>query len=195
MPAPITLSSRLDAVNTILRASGEAPVSTLVGATLDVANAGNVLDETIREVQSEGWTFNTEDGVEFSPDSGGLINLPQNVLAVDFDDDAADIKPTMRGLKVYDLKNHTYTFAKKVKGSVIYLLDWDELPEKARRYITIRAARIFHDSFVGDEKSHAFSYDDEIKARIGFVVENSENADANIFDNLGQEAFLFRRPS
>jgi hypothetical protein len=99
----------------------------------------------------------------------------------------------MRGLEVYDRKNHTSTFTTSIKGAVIYLLDWDRLPETARRYITIRASRVFHDSYVGDEKAHAFSADDELQARVSFVDENMENSDANIFDNHGQEATLYRR--
>ena len=47
---------------------------------------------------------------------------------------------------------------------IVYLLPFDEIPEQAKRYITIRSARIFHDRTLGANTLHKFSLEDEEKA-------------------------------
>lgn len=52
----------------MLAAIGEAPISTLEGATqADVLVALQILRMTTREVQSWGWRFNLDFGYEISP--------------------------------------------------------------------------------------------------------------------------------
>jgi hypothetical protein len=176
------LTSRLDAVNTILTASGESPVSSLAGTTVDTANAESVLDEVLRDVQTEGWHFNTEKEVSLSPDGSSLINLPTNVAKIDLSDvDTSDVDIVQRGTRLYDRKGHTYEFEATIKADIVYLLPFEELPEAARRFIVVRAARIFHDRFVGSETTHRFTEQDELRARVALVSANVDNEDANIF--------------
>ena len=58
----MALTTKLEAVNTMLGVIGESPVNTISGSSLpaSVVVALNILDETNREVQSVGWDFNTE---------------------------------------------------------------------------------------------------------------------------------------
>ena len=51
----------LPAINQILAAVGQAPVTTLDQPNPDVAIAYDTLLQVSREVQSEGWTFNREE--------------------------------------------------------------------------------------------------------------------------------------
>ena len=37
-----------------------------------------------------------------------------------------------------------------------------DIPEEARRYITIRAARVLQSRFIGNEELHKFSYNEEL---------------------------------
>ena len=56
------LASRLPAVNLILASCGQAPVTTLLDQTNpEVTIVNDTLSQVSKEVQSEGWTFNTED--------------------------------------------------------------------------------------------------------------------------------------
>lgn len=64
----LLVATELDAVNACLVAGGEAPVSTVVGQRPDVLAAQQLVREASREVQSEGWRFNTEFGLEILPD-------------------------------------------------------------------------------------------------------------------------------
>lgn len=176
------LTSRLDAVNTILTASGESPVSSLGGTTADTANAEAVLDEVLRDVQTEGWHFNTESEVPFTPDNSKLINLPANVAKIDLSaSDTQEVDIVQRGTRLYDRKARSYEFKRPLKADVVYLLPFEELPEAARRFIAVKAARIFHDRFVGSETTHRFTEQDEIRARMALTSANTDNADANIF--------------
>lgn len=176
------LTSRLDAVNIILSASGENPVSALNNTTADAANADSILEEVLRDVQSVGFHFNTENDFPLTPDNDGKIILPSNVAKVDVDSwEFPDVDVVQRGSNLYDKVSHSFVFTKPLKAEVVFILPFEDLPEQARRYIAVRAARIFHDRFVGSEVEHKFTADDELQARTNLNKSNLENADPNIF--------------
>ena len=57
-----SFQAELDAVNDILSAIGESPVSTLEGdVNADVVNARRILTKINRMEQSKGWTFNIDE--------------------------------------------------------------------------------------------------------------------------------------
>ena len=71
-----TRTSELEAVNTILSTVGEAPLSSLTGSLpVDGTMARNVLNEINREVQSQGWHFNTHYKATLSKDASNKIPL------------------------------------------------------------------------------------------------------------------------
>jgi len=184
----IARTTELQAVNTMLSAVGEPPINNLEGQkNADAAIANNILDEVSSEVQTHGWHFNTQLKVELNPDSNNEILLADNVVRVDLADttnglvDDRDI--TQRGSKLFNRTDNTYTFTSAVKAMVIYLLDWDDLPEPARRFITVRAARIFQDRMVGSQAHHAFSKEDEVRARALLREFEMDTGDYSIFDN------------
>ena len=135
------LTSELEAVNTILAAIDESPVSSLsLSGLYPLEQAKAALSEASRAVQSTGWAFNTEEGFSATKDGSGQITLAGNVLA--FAPDASlTIDPVLRGSRLYDRKAHSYVFTANVTGTAVFLLGWDELPQAARHYITIRAAK------------------------------------------------------
>jgi|2_EtaG_2_1085320.scaffolds.fasta_scaffold07792_2 hypothetical protein len=189
-----TRTTELEAVNTMLSAVGEPPINSLEDQkNVDAAIAGNVLTEISREVQASGWHFNTQIKVTLTPDdSTKHINLTDNMVRVDTDywtsttstdllNDARDI--TQRGGRLFDRSNNTYEFTKAVEATVVYILDWDDLPEPARRYVTVRAARIFQDRMVGSPAHHSFSQEDEVRARALLKEFEGDTADHSIFGN------------
>ena len=76
-------TEELPAVNQILSSVGQAPVTTLDQTNPDVAIAYDTLLQVSREVQSEGWTFNTELEYEDTTDSNKEYVIPNNMLQVD----------------------------------------------------------------------------------------------------------------
>jgi hypothetical protein len=84
MPNPNkAVSTELDAVNQILSAVGQAPVTTLDLQNPEVYTTLQTLRDVSREVQSEGWYFNTENAVEFTPNSSNEIPVADDVLQID----------------------------------------------------------------------------------------------------------------
>ena len=174
-------TTRLEAVNTMLSAVGTAPVNSLSSPKgADRSMSERILDETHREVVSRGWSFNFETKVEFTP-LGDAITLDENVLRIDATPGYnTGLDLVQRGTKLYDRKAHTYTITDKVTADVIYYTEWDELPEPARRYIMVRATRVFADRAVGYNHQHAFTVADEVQALADLKNSEGETGDHNM---------------
>ena len=55
-----TRTTKIESVNTMLSTIGESPINTLTGTLpVDATLAINILDEVNREVQAQGWKFNS----------------------------------------------------------------------------------------------------------------------------------------
>lgn len=182
-----TLTTQLEAVNSMLGHIGESPVDSIATPSalpVSASTALTILDEVSREVQSDGWYFNTEKDVTLSPDAGNSdkIVLDTDVIEADVLDHSSDIVP--RGLTLYDRKNNTTAFTKDIKVTLTRLLDWDSLPEPARRYITLRAARVLQGRIVGSRELEALIARDEYMAKARLEEFDAKSSDRTIFDNF-----------
>lgn len=174
-------TTELEAVNTMLNTIGEAPVNTLVNMTsVDAITALSILQSVNREVQSQGWFFNSEANYPLTPNQNGELVLPTNTMTIDSNDDVYKHDLVQRGSRAYDRLNHTYIFEEAVKCDLILLLHFDEIPEAAKRYITIRASRIFQDRVLGSDSLHRMNREDEYQALTTLRLMESETADYNI---------------
>jgi len=183
---PLANTTKLEAINTMMSAIGEAPVNTLDASsqTQDVIMAKSILDEVSREVQSAGWHFNREYEVSLSPNTSNEILLSENVARVDVEPvNSNTTQYIQRGQKIYNKTDKTFTIADALKCTVVYLLDWTDLPQAARQYIMIRAARKLQDRVVGSGKHHDFNQMDEYQSLVTLREAESDNADYTIFDN------------
>lgn len=179
-----TLTTKLETVNSMLGHVGETPVNSIADTNalpVTAAMAVTIVDEVSREVQSEGWHFNTEDNVELTPDSQGNITIPEDIIELDVADKTVDI--VQRGLSLFDKRTNTTTFKDKITVSLIRLLDWDSLPEVARRYITLRASRVFQGRVVGSKELEALVARDEFQARARLMNTDGNTSDRTIFDS------------
>lgn len=182
----MALTTKLEAVNTMLGVIGESPVNTISGSSLPVSvvTALNVLDEVSREVQSEGWHFNTEFEYPLVRNSSNQFSLPTNTLKIDTPiDKYTDIDVVQRGTSLYDRKNHTDVFDEDLEVTITFELTFEDLPQQFRTYINIKAARKFANRFLGSPEIESFTLRDEINAKATAVDSDSENADRTIFDN------------
>lgn len=187
-------TTELEAINTMLSTIGEAPVNTVEdNGIVDAVIARQILRSTSREVQSRGWHFNTEKGFLLTPDSEGFITLPPTTLRVDTVDEFQDIDVVLRGNRLYDRRNHTFKFDKPIRVDAVILLPFEELPEVAREYITIRASRIFQERVVGSDILSSFSKSDELRALVALQEMEADTADYNILtDNYSVARVLVR---
>lgn len=179
-----TVTSKLEAVNTMLTSIGESPVNTITSSTTtDVSIAVQILNNVSREIQSIGWHFNTDTNYKLSKNTSNEVVLPANCLRVDNSNQDADLDLVERNRKLWDRENHTYTITQDVRVNITWLLEFTEIPETARRYITIRAARIFQDRMLASDTLHKFHQVDEIQALAALKEQEGDTRDHSIFDN------------
>ena len=196
-----TRTTELEAVNTILSTIGEAPLSTLTGSLpVDGTMAKSVLNEINREVQSMGWHFNTQPKVTLSKDAGNsTIPLATNVLRVQLNPylhSKTDYDIVQRDNILFNLVTNTSTFTEDLKDvKIVYLLDFSEIPEQAKRYITIRSARVFHDWTLGANTLHKFSVEDEEKSLVILRQAEASTGDYSVFDSPDQIYTVSRKKS
>ena len=186
-----TRSTELEAVNVILSTIGEAPLNSLSGSLpVDGTMAKNVLSEISREVQSSGWHFNTHYKSTLTRDTNNNIPVATNVVRVELDpnlESKGDYDLVQRDGKLFNLAKNTGVFDKDFENvTQVLLLPFNEIPEQAKRYITIRSARVFHDRTLGANTLHKFSQEDEKQALS--ILRNAEarTGDFTIFDTPEQ---------
>ena len=188
-----TVTSKLESVNVMLTAIGESPVNTITSSTTtDVSIALQILDNVSREVQSAGWHFNTDTNYTLSRNTTNHIDLPANALRVDTSNSDAHLDLVERARKLWDRENHTYVLTKDIKVNITWLLEFTELPETARRYITIRATRIFQDRMLASETLHRFHQIDEFQALSALKEHEGDTRDHSVFDNYSTYRIIDR---
>ena len=76
---PLARSTELEAVNRVLQMMGEAPVNSLSGQFGLAKQAQDTLTNVSRQVQAEGWSFNTDYEVTLTRNSSNEIVVGSNV--------------------------------------------------------------------------------------------------------------------
>lgn len=179
----LTLTTELDAINIMLGTIGESPINSLDAATgvVDAVTARSILAEVAVQVQEEGWHFNTDYEFVLTPDSGTKeIYVSPNVIEVDVSPYTTDVDVAIRGNRLYDRKNKTYQFSQDIKADLTILLEFNELPQAARHYITIRSARVFQQRVVGSQLLGAYTDQDEARALRAMRRYEARTGDYNI---------------
>ena len=178
----VAATTELEAINIMLAAIGEAPVNSLIGTLpVDVKLAQSTLTEFNKEIQSEGWSFNTEIDVTLTRDGSNHVALSTDVLRVDPNiHQHPTIDAIQRGLKLYDRLNNKYEFDEDLICTLVYFRTFNEIPDPARRYITIKAARVFVDRLVSDDGLRSYTEQDEIRARAILMETDLANGDHNL---------------
>jgi len=184
MPYPTTNAAQeLPAVNQILAACGQAPVTSLDQTNPDVAIAYDTLLETSREVQSEGWSFNKEAHYPMTPDSNNEIKIANNVLQIDLSISSASDKNAIRkNGKLYDKEHHTYQWTDgAVDCDITWLFDWVDLPRPIQDYITCRAATKTSSRIVGDQSQYQMLQQNEAYMRAMALEYETNQGDYSFF--------------
>jgi len=180
--------TELEAINTLLGVIGEAPIDRLsdisVNEITDSALARRTLREVSRDVQAEGWSWNTDANVELQKDVQNQFPLPSNTLNAVFSPNRyPDNRYVARGSRVYDRLHRQFDFGKDMESPLIVdhlvqQLDWDEVPHSAQQYITIRAARIYSDRYVNSNIIYTYTAQDEEYAR-AMLIRSEEREGRN----------------
>lgn len=177
----LTPQSELEAVNEILSSIGSNPVDTLdESLDVDVINAKRLLEATSREIQSRGWYFNTEDSVTLQPDTdSNMVPCPENYLV--FYSDGYQL--VRQSGYFFDIASRTSEFPNGLTVTLIRYLQFDELPEVFRKYITVRTARLFQMRFLGAQELDVSLQFAESEAYSAIVDFDLKTGNYNIYND------------
>ena len=140
----IDIDTELSAVNSILGAIGQAPLTTLNFDNPEVSFIFNLLRDANVDTQAEGWHFNTEKHVKFAIDANGKIAIGNDILSMDLHDNYTKRTRDLvrRNGFLYDKTDHTDVFTQDLDLDIVRLYEFEDLPIVFRRYIIYRASRI-----------------------------------------------------
>ena len=152
----IDTDTELSAVNSILGAIGQSPVTTLgtVSETdgisaydnPEVSFIYNLLRDANVDIQSESWHFNTETHVKYAPGTNGKIEVGSDVLQLDVTDGwrTRRYDVVKRNGYLYDKHHHTddWSTITSIQLDVTKLYNFSDVPQVFKRYITYRASRM-----------------------------------------------------
>lgn len=192
----VSQTTLLDAVNRCLATVGERPVTALSGTlTADTANALATVNETDLEVQSRGWAFNTE-RVQLTP-TANKIALPSNCVRVavsrsEYPDKEITVRDDSGTLRLYDKAHNTFTLTTALWATTVTLYDFEKCPESYKRYVTIRAARIFCDRALSDQAKHVFTKEDAADAYRQLLRHEDFASPKTIFDSWSAASIVLR---
>ena len=141
----IDTETELSAVNSILGAIGQSPINELVFDNPEVSFIYNILRDSNVDVQNEGWHFNTENHVKYTPDANGKIVVGNDVLKMDTTDGWIDRTHDVvkRNGYLYDKQSHSDDFSGHsggIKLDIVRLISYEDLPEVFKRYIIYKAS-------------------------------------------------------
>ena len=142
----IDTDTELSAVNSILGAIGQSPVTSLVFDNPEISFIYNLLRDSNVDIQSEGWHFNTENHVTYTPDSTtGKIAIGSDILQMDITDGwrKRTFDVVKRSGYLYDKYDHTddWSDSSEVSLDITRLLSFEDIPTVFKRYIIARASR------------------------------------------------------
>lgn len=154
------MTTKLEAINTMLSCIGQAPLNSLEGTkSYFTVAAENILNDETKRVQLTGYEFNTDDCYELKPDENNTIKIPSDILSVSFPH-PYKTKLVIRNNKLYDKERKSFTFTKPVRAKVVFCFDFEELPEPAKLYIKMSAAYKFVKRELGSQSAQIFTQED-----------------------------------
>jgi len=141
--------TELSAVNAVLGAIGQSPVTSLVFDNPEISFIYNLLRDANVDVQNEGWHFNTERHIKYTPDSTtNKIQIGNDILKIDVTDGwtKRNYDVVKRNGYLYDKYDHTDDWselsADGIDLDVVRLFSFEDLPSVFQRYITYRTSRM-----------------------------------------------------
>lgn len=188
--------TELNAVNSVLGAIGQSPVTTLDFENPETSFVYNLIQECSRDVQDEGWVFNRENYYPFTPNADGEILIPANILRMDVSEN--DIYRTSdvvkRDGKLYDKMHHTFKFKRKIHFDIVWFFPLTDLPSVFQRYITNRASSRAATQLVSNPTLTQLLQTQEAQSRAACLEYECNQGDHNMMDFQPGTAYRSYRP-
>ena len=190
LAAYATPTTELQAVNVILEAIGQTPVSSLETASLNVSaeKAIKRLGEALIETLEEGWHCNTLAAFILDPNTDGTISVPPGTLkaTMAYFHNCWKFDLIVDGDKLFDRKTNSFQIGQTVAMNLVRMKEFETLPQALRWYITVKAARRAVAGGLVSTTAYQFAASDEQQARLRWEQADSQTADRN----LGRSPFM-----
>lgn len=178
----------LEVVNACLATMGQNPINSLNDPHPMRGAATSLLYKENRRRQAVGRWYNMEQ-VTLTPDTiDGKIYLPGDKISFR----APTRNTVQRGRTLYDLDNGTPIFTLPVKGTLIRLVPFDDLPESAAAWIAAEVVLKFQMSYDGDSNKTKQLAIDAATAKADENIDHIRNRKTNLIDsNVGLQRLKF----
>ena len=193
----IDTDTELSAVNSILGSIGQAPVTELNYENPEISFIYNLLNEVNKDVQNEGWHFNTEYHIKVTPEDGTkYITVPANTLRYDIHDEFTNHNRDVvtRNGRLYDLVNHTDEWDEDIYVDAITLYEFSDLPNIFQRYITYRTAVRAGAQLVSNPQLVALLQQQESTARAACMEYECSKGDHSYFGIPHESSYRSFKP-
>jgi hypothetical protein len=178
--------TKLEAVNLMLDALGEDPVSSLASGLPDAETAERFLDRVTMEVLAKGWSSNTDYEYDMARDADTRVPLSSEVLRITTAGQDAWVKCSIRLLTgsryLYDNTNESFTWDRNPVVNVVWNLDFEELPFELQNYIAYTAARKYQESELGSVALDSFIVRGQTEAWSALQDFEAEQDNTNVLD-------------
>ena len=184
----IDTETELSAVNAILGAIGQSPVTSLVFDNPEISFIYNLLRDANVDVQNEGWHFNTEKHVQYQPDSTtNKIEIGNDILKMDVSKGWThrQYDVVKRNGYLYDKYDHTDDWSDLTSDGidldVVRLFSYEDLPSVFKRYIIYKAASRAATQLVGNPQLVQLLQQQEVMARATCVEYECNQGNHSMF--------------
>lgn len=195
-PTTFEYDTELSAVNSILASIGQAPITELQYRNPQNSFAYNLLQECNRDVQSEGWVYNTERNYPLIPTETNEIPVPENILRMDVSENAVyrTTDVVQRNGRLYDKLHHTFEFSDTMYMDITWLFEFEDLPSVFQRYITAKASTRAATQMVGNPQLTQLLQQQEAFARAACVEYECNQGDYTMFGTPDNTAYRPYQP-
>ena len=177
---PIGLITELEVINSVLSVAGDNPIQSLDEDYQQVFIIRQMLTNISRDMQIKNYWFNTENNVELQPNTiTNKIILPVNVISFE----PCDPRYIQRGTTIYDRVARTSNITVAIVADIAVHLDFEELPQVARKYIQAMCRRQYNNEYFGDANQKQDLLRDATDASADLEKKNIENENINMFNN------------
>ena len=195
-PTTFDTETELSSVNSILGIIGQAPVTTLEFTNPEISFVYQLLQEASKDIQNEGWVFNTELHYPLKRNADNKIPIPENMLRLDYSDGQVDrfFNPVKRNGYLYDKYNHTFEWSKDIYADIVWFFDYEDLPSVFKRYATYKAGTRAATQMVGNPQLVQLLAAQEVQARAACMEYECNQGDYNMMGNPDGTSYTSYKP-
>ncbi len=200
-PTTIDLDTELSAVNSVLGAIGQSPVTKINNDNPEQSFIYNLIKECNMDIQQEGWSFNKEYHVAITPAASvagnktdyGYITHPPDVLQYSLHGglEKKSQRLIRRNGRVYDTVDHTDEFKVGDEISVdrILLFKFEDLPHVFRRYVIYCASTRAAIQLVGNPQLAQLLQTKEATSRAACLEYECNQTDPSFFGATDEQNY------